>query len=273
MKRVLRISWYVIAPLLAVALGLLSFNYFIGKPQIGVINISGVIWQPRATENILNMLRYASQSRAIKAVVLVIESPGGLACPTEEIYLETLALREKKPVVASINLVGASGGYYIAAAANYIYAKPTSYVGSIGALSALPDPEELDEEIIFTGPAKLTGGSARKAMLQLEMLKEGFLQAVMLQRGDRLKLSKEELSRAEIYNGIEGVRHGLIDRIGTTTEAMGKAAEYAGLRHFEVVDINKKLGIEPIRSFFFQSPFPLPSGLTPVNYYLYVEPK
>lgn len=271
MKRAFRFSLYPLAFLLSIVLGCLSFNYFIGKPQIGIINISGIIWQPRTTENILQMLQYASESRAIKAVVLVIDSPGGLAEPTEEIYLDTIRLKAKKPVIASVNQVAASGGYYIAAAANYIYAKPTSYVGSIGALTSLPTPEDIDESTISTGPFKLTGSGTRKAMFELEMLKEGFLQAVISQRGERLKLSKEELSRAEIYNGIEGTKYGLIDKIGTTVEAVNKAAEYAGIRRYDVVDVNKALGIVPLPTYFFQKPSPLPSGLTPVNYYLYLE--
>ena len=217
------------------------------------------------------MLRYAREEGSIKAVVLRIDSPGGGASATEQIYLDVLRLRQQKPVVASIGKVGASGGYYIAVASNFIYAQPTSQLGSIGAWSSLPRPEELDEDIITTGPFKATGGSRRKATGVLEMVRREFIEAVMSQRGDRLNISEQELSRAEIYVGIDSLRHGLIDDIGTSTAAIEKAASLAGVRNYEVVELYIPKPF--IWWFFGSSDLEALKSQTrvPIYYYLYFE--
>ncbi len=269
MKKLRKVAWYIVPSLLSVALGLLAFNFFIGKPQVGVINISGIIGGAEV-ENILKMLNFVSESRSIRAVVLVIDSPGGSAWPVEEIYIDLLKLRSKKPVVASVNGAAASGGYYVAAAADYIYAKPTSFIGSVGAWMWLPEPEWVNEYFIPTGPSKITGFGQKKAMVILEEFKESFLQAIIYQRREKLKLSKEDLARAELYSSLEGVRHGLVDKIGTTAEAVEKAAEYARIRRYEVVDINQELQINYAPT-YYQKPFATLSSLTPTIYYLYVE--
>ncbi len=214
------------------------------------------------------MLRYASANRNIKAVVLQIDCPGGYASAIEQIYLDVLRLRQQKPVVASIGAVGASGGYYIAVASNFIYAQPTSQLGSIGAWSSLPRPEELDEDILTTGLFKATGGTRRKATGVLEMVRQEFVEAVVSQRGDRLKLSEEELSRAEIYTGVESLRYGLIDDIGTKTAAIEKAASLAGIRNYEVVELYIP---KPVIWFFSLEDLKSQTGLMPVYYYLYFE--
>jgi len=244
----------------------------IPKPDIGIINISGLVVEQAYTDDILDMLRYARDDDNIKAVVLQINSPGGSASDIEPIYLDVLRLRQQKPVVASIGTIGASGGYYIAVASNFIYTEPTSLVGSIGAWSSLPRPEELDEYVITSGPFKATGGSRRKAIGVLETFRQQFVTAVTSQRGDRLKLSEEELSRAEIYSGTESLRYGLTDDIGTSTDAIAKAASLAGVRNYEVV----KLEIEqPYYFLFFGSAdmeaLKSRTGLVPIYYYLFFE--
>lgn len=271
-KRLVR-RWFTSIPffvVLGLVLGVLISVPVIPKPNIATIAISGAILDQAYTDDILDMLRYARDDDSIKAVVLLIDSPGGGASATEQIYLDVLRLRQKKPVVASIGTVGASGGYYIAVASNFIYAQPTSMLGSIGAWVGLPHPEELDEDILTTGLFKATGGTVRKATGMLEMLRQGFVEAVIFQRGDRLKLSEEELSRAEIYSGIESLRYGLIDDIGTSTAAIEKAASLAGIRNYEVVELFIS---KPFLFFFFSSSdlekLKSQTGLIPIYYYLY----
>jgi len=268
-----------------------SYNLFIGKPDIGVIRVSGIMLAqkfPGATGllsggEIIEMLRYARDNQNIRAVVVEIDSPGGEASVVEEIFMELLELRKLKPVVASIDSSAASGGYYIAAAANFIYCKPDSEVGSIGAWSILPQPQEISEDFIPTGPFKTSGGSRQKAVVQLEMVKESFLRAVVSQRGEKLTVSPVELSRAEVYIGIEALRLGLVDELGTGTEAREEAARLAGISHHGVVDINQAV-FPPTEE---QEPdIPLPPGVSvgldalkstvdklPKFYYLYVEPE
>jgi len=251
--------------------GLLSIP-IIPRPNIVTITISGTLIGQAYVDDILDMLKYARDDDSIKAVVLRIDSPGGGVSAVEQIYLDMLRLRQQKPVVVSIGTVAASGGYYVAAAANFIYAEPTSQIGSIGAWVSLPRPEELEEYTGTTGPFKTTGGSRRKTVGWLEMVRQEFVEAVMSQRGDRLKLSEEELSRGELYLGVESLRYGLIDDIGTTTAAIEKAASLAGLRNYEVVGL--QIVEQPSFWFFGSSDLEAlksQTGLVPIYYYLYFE--
>jgi len=267
--------WFTSIPffvVLALILGGLIAIPLTPKPNIATIEVSGLILDQAYIDDILDMLRYARDKDSIKAVVLRIDSPGGYANAIEQIYLDLLRLRQQKPVVASIGMVGASGGYYIAVASNFIYALPTSQLGSIGVWSSLPRPEELDEDILTSGPLKATGGSRRKYTGVLEMVRQEFVEAVMTQRRDRLKMSEEELSRAEIYVGVESRRYGLIDDIGTSTAAIEKAASLAGIRNYGVI----KLHIPKPIIFWFSGSSGLEdlkaqTSLVPVYYYLYFE--
>lgn len=252
--------------------GLISIPV-VHKPNIATIKISGTILEQTYVDDILDELSYARDDDAIRGVVLQIDSPGGAVSLIEQIYLDVLRLRQHKPVVASIGARGASGGYYIAIASNFIYAEPTSRLGSVGAWVSLPTPEELDEEVATTGPFKATGGSRRKTISQLEMVRQEFIGAVISQRGDRLKLSEEELSRAEIYLGVEGLRYGLIDDIGTRTAAIEKAASLAHIRNYGVVGFNIS---KPFILFFGASDLEAlksQTGLMPIYYHLYFEAK
>jgi len=247
--------------------GLISIPV-VPKPKIATITISGEIFEQTYADDILDMLRYARDDNAIKGVVLQIDSPGGYVSLIEPIYLDVLRLRQQKPVVTSVATTAASGGYYIAVASNFIYAEPTSQLGSIGAWVSLPTPEEVSEEMATTGPFKATGGSRRKALSILETVKHEFVSAVITQRGDRLKLSEEELSRAEIYTGIESLRYGLIDDIGTKTDAIAKAASLAHIRNYEVVELYVP---KPDILFFSMEDLKSQTGLIPIYYYLYFE--
>lgn len=251
--------------------GLLSIPVM-PRPNIATINISGAILDQTFADDILDVLNEARENNNIKAVVLRIDSPGGSVSATEQIYLELLRLRQRKPVVVSIGTIAASGGYYIAVASNFIYAEPTSQIGSIGAIVSLPEPEELDEGLGTTGPFKAIGGSRQKAITHLEMVRQGFTGAVMSQRGDQLKLSEEELSRAEIYLGLESLRYSLIDAIGTRTDALEKAASLAGLRNYGIVEL--EVASQPLFFLFGSSAraaIESRTGLIPAYYYLHFE--
>lgn len=273
-KRLMR-RWFSSIPffvLLGLIIGGLIAIPLIPKPSVAIITISGPILNQAYVDDILDMLQHARSNASIKAVVLQIDSPGGGASATEQIYLDLLRLRQQKPVVASIGTIAASGGYYTAVASNFIYAQPTSQIGSIGAWVSLPHPEELDENIGATGPFKTTGGSRRKALVELEMIRTEFVEAVMSQRGDRLRLSEEELSRAEIFTGVDSLRHGLIDDIGTRTTAIEKAASLAGIRNYEVVEL--LIISESSLEIFGPSDLEAlksQTGLMPLYYHLYFE--
>ncbi len=256
-----------------VLLGVLIFNLFFEQPGVGVIRVEGSVLEDQKTEDLIRLIRYARDNNSIRAVVLEIDSPGGEASRCEEVYMEVLQLRREKPVVASIGGIGASGGYYIAVASNYIYAKPSSSVGSIGVISILPQPVSLPEDRITTGPYKTTGKDRKQYASTVDAVKEGFLSAVMQQRGERLKLSKEDLSKAELFIGTEALRNGLVDEIGSSSQAISKAAELAKIANYKNIDINKELNISyagyPL--LVNESLLNQQSNTAPVIYFLYME--
>ncbi len=239
------VFWVCLALILGIAVSFLCFRFLVSKPEIGIIRVYGPILDQYRVDEIKEQIRYAKDTRKIQGVVLEIDSSGGEAQLIQELYFCVLGLREEKPVVASINRQATSGGYYIAVASNQIYAKPDSILGSIGAWAALPYPEMVMEDILPTGPFKDTGMTRRKAVDHLEMLRQNFIQAVTFQRGERLDLGPVELGRAEVYVGLEGLRLGLIDYIGSGFEASEKAAELAGVRNYGITDISEKFYEEP----------------------------
>ena len=126
LRTALTVLLIVLVPL---ALGIFLAGRLLPRPQVGIIRLSYDIGS-LSTYEIAEQLRVARENPAIQAVVVIINSPGGSAAFSEELFLDVLDTRRDLPVVASIDLLAASGAYYMAAAANEIYAKPTSAVGS-----------------------------------------------------------------------------------------------------------------------------------------------
>ena len=254
---------------ISIVIGLLLFNILIGIPEVGIITIDTPFLSENTKTDIISMLRYAGDEPSIKAVMINMNSPGGEVTKIEEIYLEVLKLKAKKPVVVSVSSTALSGGYYISSAANFIYVKPSSEIGNIGVISTLPEAWKPDSEQITTGPYKISGRSRKDYAAQVEVIKKGFLMAVISQRGDILKVDAERLSTAEIFLGADGVRKGLADDIGTGSDAIEKAASIAGIANYETVNINKVLNIT------FSGTFHGLAGVnktrTPTNYYIYEE--
>ncbi len=266
---------YIFLAIVSIIIAIFIFNFFIKIPNVGVITIDTHIMDEETKDEIVKTLRYARDDNSIKAVVLDMNCPGGEVSKIEEIYLEVLRLRSEKPVITSIDERGVSGGYYIAAASNFIYAKPSSEVGGIGVISWLPEPESLDEERIITGPYKSTQ-SKKHYTSQVEMAKQYFVESIIAQRSDRLNIDKEDLSKAGTYTGIEGMRYGLIDGIGTRSDAIEKAASYAYIANYGFVDINKAVSIneyapELISSYSNDTLSKTKTNAVPTNnYYFYM---
>jgi protease-4 len=263
---------------LPLALGYGLSLYFFPKPQVAVIRLEGDIWGSY-TAYLSDALEEVRTDRAVRAVVLDIVSPGGEVTASEELYYDVLKLRESKPVVASVGEMAASGAYYVAAATDLIYAKPASSVGNIGVISFLPSDEQLDEEMITTGPFKLSGGPQVDYIRQIELLKETFLAAILAQRQDRLQVGPDVLSRGEIYLGMQARQMGLVDRVGSQGDAIEAAAQLAKLRRYEVRDRSPQLP-EELELLFYRfegvvtaaSVAALPEELPPGFYYRYVAP-
>jgi protease-4 len=206
--------------------------------------------------------------------VLEINSPGGGATASEDVYLNVLRLREKKPVVSSIAEIGASGAYFIASASDYIFSKPTSNVGSIGVRATFPTRELPDEETLTTGPLKRSGSTREDFIRDLEMAKQSFLRSILVQRGDRITLSEEEVSKAGIYLGVEAKRFGFVDELGSSADAVDRAAELARLRRYRTLNINEALNISPafIHPFFVNESSLNRTNTVPIYRFIYINP-
>ena len=129
------------------------------KPAIGIIEVDGII-----TESMpyLDTIKQFSDDDNIKAVVVRLDSPGGKVGPSQEIYSALLKLKKKKPVVASFGALGASGAYYIACAADTIYALPGTMTGSIGVIMEFFDASEGLKRLGVT-PNSITAGTLKDA--------------------------------------------------------------------------------------------------------------
>jgi len=268
----------VLGAVLLAVLGYLLSLRILPQPQIAVIRVEGDIWAFYTTY-LSEALEEAERDPAVAAVVLDISSPGGEVTASEDLYFNVLKLREVKPVIASIDEMAASGAYYVSSAADQLYAKPGSAVGNIGVVSFLPDPDFVDEELFTTGPFKLSGGPQAAYIRQMEMLKDTFLAAIMAQRGDRLQVGTDLLSRGEVYLGLQAQQMGMIDEVGSQGDAIARAAEIARVRHYKVIDRTPELP-EDLFLFDFKrargstaaTVAALPANMPPGFYYRYVEP-
>lgn len=229
---------FTLIVLLALIVGFAATNTLLKKPKVAIIQLREKI-SGDFSQDLVKQISYAYDNEEIKAVVLDISSTGGEAAATENIYLAMLRLRERKPIVAAIQQAGASGAYYIATAANHIYSTPTATVGSIGVVSVLPKPEDLDDDTIVSGPFKRVGATRKRYAYELRAVQEGFLRAVEKQRSGKLKLSKQELSEARTYLGVEAFNNGLVDEIGSIVDAQLKAAQLAGIANYDTVYLKK----------------------------------
>lgn len=261
---------FVLVPLIiGVAISLL----YIPQPVVGVIYLNDAIYSYSAQE-MISQIVYAREHKEIRAVVLVINSPGGTVTDTESVYLEFARLRETKPVIVMIEGMAASGGYYLSVGTDYIFAKPSSGVGNVGVIGYLPENPMVFEDIYSTGPYKLWGAPRDTFVREMEMLKEGFIQAVLLGRGDNLNIPKEVILRGELWSGSEALRLGLIDALGSQSEAYDKAAEMAKIHHYRVEDLWQFIDnrIPELYTFFNKTeaglvtPYPREAGI----YLLYI---
>ncbi|MBI4252525.1 MAG: signal peptide peptidase SppA [Candidatus Tectomicrobia bacterium] len=207
---------------------------------VGVLRIQGGIFDARGTVGALERL---AKRPEVKAVLIRIESPGGAVAPTQEIYEEVLRLRRSGlKVVASMGGVAASGGYYVAAAADKIYANPGTITGSIGVVMVLPNVERvlgavgLQVNVIKSGPGKDVASPFRamtdrdREILQrvVDDTYSQFVRAVAEGRkmpGEKVR----ELADGSIFSGERAKELGLVDALGTERDAVMEAARLGGI--------------------------------------------
>ncbi len=234
--------WLLVALLILAALviGLQISVWLVPQPAVGIIRLQGDIWAASA-EYLKLQIEEVRNTPGVKAVVLEIDSPGGEVTPTQDIYLEIQKLRAEIPVVVSINSMAASGGYYLAVSGEAIFAKPSSTIGNVGVWGFIPDDIGVNETVLASGPFKLTASNQAEFLREIEGIKQEFLSTVAASRGDRLNISTTELSQGLAYPGREALRLGLIDHLGSRSDAIEAAAEMASIVNYAIVDIEARV--------------------------------
>ncbi len=220
-----------------------------GKGHVGVVVASGEIGDGRQPpgsiggETASGLLRQAREDDDVAAVVLRIDSPGGSGNASEQIYREVAAIRAAgKPVVVSMGDLAASGGYYIAAPANRIFASANTITGSIGVFSTVPTLDRTLGKVGVTvdgvGTTELSGklrvdrpmDPALRDYLQLSVdhFYDVFLQHVAEGRG-QTREELQSIAQGRVWTGTDALAHGLVDELGGYEAAVKAAAELAKL--------------------------------------------
>ena len=210
----------------------------LGANNVAVVEIEGVIRDADQTIETLSSLR---KDPHVVAVVLRIDSPGGGVAPSQEISDEVVRLRDAKPVIASLGNVAASGGYYVAAAANTIVAAPGTLTGSIGVIMEFQQYRELADKVGFgqsvvkSGLYKDIGDPLRPMTEPERLLLQGMVDDVYGQfvaavaSGRKLEASRvRELGDGRLFSGAQAKAAGLVDELGGLSTAVRLAWERGG---------------------------------------------
>src|SRR5919109_4300807 len=209
-------------------------------PRVAVVELEGLIAE---TDDLVRELRHHRENPFVRAVVIRINSPGGVVGPTQEVHQALKRLRETgKPVIASLGAVAASGGYYIAVAADQIYASPGTLTGSIGVIMQMANLENLfkkvgvDYVVVKAGRYKDLGNFSRamstdeRRVLQdlLDDVHGQFIEAVAagrkLDRADVVKFAD-----GRVFSGVQAKELKMVDTLGSLEDAVNEAAKLAGL--------------------------------------------
>ena len=204
------------------------------------------------------LLRRARHDDKIKAVVLRVDSPGGSAYASEVIAQEIRLLREAgKPVIASMGSVAASGGYWISAPANEIWAEPTTITGSIGIFGLLHTAEDamatLGLNVDGVGTTELAGISGGLPLFKGLTVEAKDLFQLLIERGYSEFLSMvgenrnmsttdvDKVAQGRVWTGAKALELGLVDKLGSIDDAVKAAADKAGLSLYDIQVIQQEL--------------------------------
>jgi protease-4 len=199
------------------------------------------------SESLSEAIREAREDKNVKAVVLRINSPGGSSLASEVIWRETVLTQKVKPLIVSMGDVAASGGYYIACAADTIVAEPNTITGSIGVFGLLFNAKELMKDIGVNVHSVNTNqysdfGSPMRKMTEFEKsviqnIVEGVYQTFIthVSEGRKLPVEKvDEIGQGRVWSGEDAMAIGLVDRMGGLQTAMDIAVRMAGLKEYSV---------------------------------------
>jgi protease-4 len=225
------------------------------KPSVAIVHVDGAIVTGRgemglfsggnqaASTPIRKALDDAAADDTIKAVVLRVDSPGGSAVASEIILDATKRLKAKKPLVVSMGNVAGSGGYYVACAADTVFADASTITASIGVVSGKLATEGLFDKVgvsfksykrgqnagMLASGQTFTGPERKKMQAYMDEVYGVFKGHVTAIRGARLKKPIDELAGGRVFTGKQALELGLVDRLGTLHDAIAFVAEEAKL--------------------------------------------
>ena len=210
--------------------------------RVAILKISGVIVNPMP---VVKKIHNLSKDKSVKALVIRVDSPGGSVGASQEIYRAIERFREGgKPVVVSMGNVAASGGYYVSAPADFIYANEGTITGSIGVIVQHVAYRELMKKIgisatsIKTGKFKDTLNPFRELTPEekkylkdtLTEVYEQFIRAILKYRKDKVEEERlREVADGRVITGESALKLGLVDALGGLEDAVKKAKELAGV--------------------------------------------
>ena len=227
-------------------------------PRVAIVELEGIILD---VEDIVRDLKSHRGNPLVRAVVVRINSPGGVVGPTQELYRALQQMRQAgKPVVASLGAVAASGGYYVAVAADSIYANPGTLTGSIGVIMQMANLESVmkkvgvDYVVVKAGQFKDIGNISRTMTAEERRVLQSLLDDVHRQFIDAVaegrKLARAQVvqfSDGRVFSGAQAKALTMVDEMGGLEEAINEAAKLAGLalpprvilprRRFSVMDL------------------------------------
>ncbi|HBA90195.1 MAG TPA: signal peptide peptidase SppA [Geobacter sp.] len=222
-----------------------------GSDGVGLVELKGVIVDGQETIKQLNEMK---KEKHIKAVVLRVDSPGGVVGPSQEISAAVKGLAKVKKVVVSMGSVAASGGYYVSVPATLIYANPGTITGSIGVLMKFSNLEGLMDKVgmkaftIKTGKFKDVGSPARSMTAEEREMLQGVIDSTHAQfvravaEGRKLPVEQvRQIADGRIFSGEQALSLKLVDRIGTLQDAVAEAGRLGGIKgEPEVIRPRKK---------------------------------
>ena len=223
----------------------------VDAPSTGMNTTPEIVGEKVATD-----LRKLRDDKTVKAVILRVNSPGGSAFASEQIWNEVVKLKEKKPVIVSMGDYAASGGYYISCAADTIIAQPTTLTGSIGIFGMFPNPHKLindklklNIETVKTNKLADFGNMSRpfnadeRAIMQ-NYINKGY--ATFIQRcadGRQMPTTDiEAVAQGRVWTGEMALDLGLVDLLGDIELAKEIAAEKAGIESYTLISYPKEQG-------------------------------
>ena len=217
-----------------------------------------------SSKNITKLIQTARKDEHIKTIVLRINSPGGSALASDEIWREVKLANEEKKVIVSMGDVAASGGYYIATPADRIFAESTTITGSIGVFGVIPftgdmlenkigltfDRVSTNKHAVMSTNRKLTDKEYSIIQEEVDLIYDDFLERVAEGRGMTVK-EVNAVARGRVWTGKDALKVGLIDEIGGLQAAIDYAAMNAGIKN-QIIEyfphVKKEAWIEIIES-------------------------